>query len=119
MGKVLEKDNNVLLQMQAAQHRHEMAMMTFLGQLIKDGQSQHGPPVLPSQHSSFPPGASQQAPVFRPVMPPYQQGSQNQQHTYLPRIPQHTLAAPASVNAQTSYLGDLLDNQLFTHDSQI
>ncbi|XP_056153983.1 uncharacterized protein LOC130128353 [Lampris incognitus] len=60
MSDVVEKDNEVLLQMQAAQHKHDMSMMTFLAQLIKDGQSQppapqhgHTPPVPPSQHPTL------------------------------------------------------------------
>lgn len=85
-GEVLEEDNRALLKVRAAQHKHEMAMMKYLGELIKDGQSHHCPPVPPSHHPSFPLGASHQSP-------------------YLPRMPQTLHNLP-----RTSYLQDLMDD---------
>ena len=107
MGDVLEKDNEFLLEMQASQHKHEMSMMTFLGQMIKEGH--HGqshptahhyiptPPISPSPHPHFP------QPFFRPMSPypqPYLQSPPNA-HQWSPQ--------GGSQMAQPSFLRDLED----------
>ncbi|XP_068188989.1 glutathione S-transferase A-like isoform X2 [Antennarius striatus] len=60
MDEMLERDNHLLLEMQTAQHKHDMAMIKYLGEVIKEGQSQRCPPVPLTHYPYFPPGASQQ-----------------------------------------------------------
>ena len=95
MGDVLEKDNDFLLQMQAAQHKHEMHMMSILTQMVNQPQPpthqySHQPQLqtshysqIPPSHSPFPPGTSQQSqqPPQSFFMPAYQQPSTCMSHS--------------------------------------
>lgn len=73
MAEVLEHNNEVLLQMQAAKHTHEKNIMSFLAQMItpKSQPFQNVPPPLFSNNQSFPPGP-QHYQHFKPNQGPSQ-----------------------------------------------